>query len=494
MNPLHAIDSYKLDHRSQYPEGTTMVYSNFTARSDRHKTVPDFMWSGKTVFFGLQYYIRKFLIEDWNTNFFNLPLETVMSRYIRRVANMIGSKAITYEHIEKLHNLGYLPIEIKALPEGSLVPIRVPMLVIYNTHPDFFWLTNYLETSLSSYLWKSITSATTAYHCRKFYNEMAVATGADPYFCQFQGHDFSARGMSGMEDSSLSGAAHLLSFSGTDTVCAIDLLEDYYGANSDKELVGVSVAATEHSTMQLNGNENEFETYKRLITKVYPSGIVSIVSDTWDFWNVLTDYLPRLKDVVLAREGKLVIRPDTGNPADIICGDPAADPDSPEGKGAIKLLYQTFGGRINAKGYIELDPHIGLIYGDSITPWVAADVFARLATMGFASTNVVFGMGSYLYQCVTRDSYGMASKSTYGEVGGVGKDIFKDPKTDKGSLKKSAVGLIAVQLDSAGNMVLKDRQAELHPTSCLLEKVYSNGILLRTHTLSEIRSRLHPVL
>lgn len=289
MNPLTCIDFYKADHRRQYPKGTSLVYSNFTARSSNLKNIPDSLFLGGTIFFGLQHFVKSYLIDMWNEGFFKRPKNEVVAEYKRRMDYALGPGAIPVEHIEALHDLGYLPICIKALPEGTFTPIRVPSLVIYNTHPDFFWLTNYLETVLSNSLWKSIISATTAFHYQYLLRKYAKATGSDQGFVQFQGHDFSARGMSGIHDAALSGASHLTSFVGTDTVNAIDLVEDYYGANAEKELVGCSVPASEHSVAALTAIqdiyaiEEEFDpqsgTWKMLrifSQKEYDSNPVSV--------------------------------------------------------------------------------------------------------------------------------------------------------------------------------------------------------------------------
>src|SRR6185436_5101883 len=210
----------------------------------------------------------------------------VVAKYKRRVDNALGKDAVPTDHIEALHDLGYLPIQIMALPEGSRVPIGVPPLVIRNTDPIGFWLPNYLETILSCTLWQPCTSATIAREYKKEFERAAKGTGASVDFTQFQGHDFSFRGMSSLESACLSGAGHLLSFRGTDTVPAIDFLEQYYYADSDKEMIGVSVPATEHSVMCMGTQEKEIETFRRLF-KLYPQGILSVVSDTWDYWSVL---------------------------------------------------------------------------------------------------------------------------------------------------------------------------------------------------------------
>jgi nicotinamide phosphoribosyltransferase len=483
LQPLHLIDFYKADHRRQYPEGTTLVYSNLTPRKSRIGEVDEI------VFFGLQYFIKEYLIRQWDELFFKKPKAEVVARYRRRMDTSLGTGAVTMEHVEALHDLGYLPLEIKALPEGSLVPLRVPMLTIRNTKPEFFWLTNYLETLMSCILWKPCTSATIARQYRKVFEKYADETVGNHDFVNWQGHDFSMRGMSGIEDAVMSGAGHLLSFTGTDTVPAIDFLEEYYGANCEAELIGGSVPATEHSVMCMGMEDGELGTFQRLITEIYPAGIVSIVSDTWDFWQVITSFLPQLKSEILARSGKVVIRPDSGDPILIICGDPAAPAGSPEHKGAIECLWEVFGGVVTEKGYRLLDPHIGLIYGDSITPERQLAILERLKIKGFASFNVVLGIGSFTYEYVTRDTFGFAMKATYGEVNGVGRPIFKDPKTDDGT-KKSAKGLLKITEDSTGKLSMQDETDWQGESEGLLGLVFQDGKLIREETLADIRERL----
>jgi nicotinamide phosphoribosyltransferase len=528
INPLHAIDFYKSAHRKQYPQNTTLIYSNFTPRSNKLSNLPD--KNDKIVFFGLQYFIKDFLINAWNENFFLLPKEQVVAEYRRRMDTSLGKDVIPVDHIEALHDLGYLPIEIRALAEGAEVDMKVPCLTIHNTHPDFFWIVNYLESVMSCYLWKTCVSATTARWYRKTLEAYADATGADKGFVQFQGHDFSFRGMSGLADAAASGAGHLLSFVGTDTVPAIDFMEQFYGADAEKELIGCSVPATEHSVMCMGGKDDEIGTFRRLIVDTYPKGILSIVSDTWDFWKVVTEYVRELKPQIMARAGKVVIRPDSGDPVKIVCGTAYKLMDSveadqphlekmvdagfeffehrgtyfqieatkrygggykcsftevrstPEMKGAITCLWEIFGGTTNAKGFKELDSHIGLIYGDSITPARALAIMNGLRAKGFASTNVVFGIGSFTYQYTTRDTYGFAVKATYGEINGVGQAIFKDPATDSG-IKKSAKGILAVR-----DGKLYDEQPSLDVQSELLPVFKDSQILLET-TLAEMRAR-----
>ena len=485
VSPILLKDGYKVGHKFQYPQGTTLVYSNLTPRKSRSPEV------NEIVFFGLQYFIKEYLIRQFDEEFFRRPKAEVIKEYARRMDNYLGKDSITYQHIADLHDLGYLPLEIKALPEGSLVPMRVPIFTIKNTRPAFFWLTNMLETVLSAILWKPCTSATTAFEYLQTFTRYARETvGEDLGFVPWQGHDFSFRGMSGIEDAVMSGAGHLLSFSGTDTIPAIDFLETYYRADCETELIGGSVPATEHSVMCMGTQDGEVKTFERLIEDVYPAGIVSIVSDTWDFWQVITEFLPELKDKILARNGKVVIRPDSGDPVKIIIGDEDARPGSPEYKGAIECLWETFGGTVTSKGYKLLDGHIGLIYGDSITTERQLAILEGLKKKGFASYNVVLGIGSYTYEYVTRDTFGFAMKATYGEVNGIGRDIFKDPKTDDGT-KKSAKGLMQVYRDPAtGKLALKDQCTWEEEGQGELKTVFRDGKLMVDWTLAQIRERV----
>jgi nicotinamide phosphoribosyltransferase len=499
MNTIPPLkcDGYKLDHRRQYPFDTLTVVSGWTARMSRIPGVD------KVVVFGLQYFIQKYIIDDFNDNFFTQDIDDVCEKYKRRVNGYLGPNQIGDQHLRDLHALGYMPLLIRALPEGTLCPIGVPMLTIRNTEWEMFWLTNFLETIMSCILWKPMTSATIATQYYKEFKRHADLTGSPEDFIQWQGHDFSFRGMSGLEDACMSGAGHLLTFTGTDTIPAIDFLEEYYGANCEKELIGGSVAATEHSVMSMGKKENEIDTFRRLITETYPNGIVSIVSDTWDFWKVMTEYLVELKPEIMARDGRVVIRPDSGTPEDIICG---VDDDRDHNralyteaqyKGAYEIMWDIFGGTINEKGYKVLDPHIGLIYGDSITLDRQKVILSRLEKKGFAASNLVLGIGSFTYEYVTRDTFGFAMKATYGELWDNEKleverrEIFKDPKTDSG-FKKSARGLMMVVKNESGQLVLKDRVTpkEENSPENLLEIVFKDGELIEEFTLANIRERL----
>jgi nicotinamide phosphoribosyltransferase len=557
LNPALACDFYKVGHKFQYPEGTEMIYSNFTPRSAKLFKSENF--KGEVTNFGLQGFARWFLIDHWNNYFFNQPKQTVVEEYSRVVNTALGMEVPT-DHIEALHDLGYLPIQIKSLPEGAGVPIKVPVFTIKNTDKRFFWLVNYIETVLSSDNWKTITNATIAFEYRVLLEKWAEATGSPKDFVLWQGHDFSARGMSGIFDATASGAAHLTSFLGTDTIPSINYLEAYYGGQ--KTFVGGSVPATEHSVMCAGGQESEIETFRRIL-KTYPTGVISIVSDTWDFWNVITTMATELKPEILARQpnaiglAKTVFRPDSGDPVEILCGIEIQEAESiedaeeilkvsdeweegedygpdelsgvfridgkvievtvapwwnrhdkrfyyidgwqktkskevtltPEQKGAVECLWDIFGGTVTNKGFKVLDSHVGLIYGDSITLERADQIMSRLAAKGFASCNVVFGIGSYTYQYNTRDTFGMAMKATYAIVNGEGRELFKDPKTDSGT-KKSAKGLLRVELED-GKYVLYDQQTPEQEAQGELKTIFCDGKMFNQRSIMSIRDLIN---
>jgi nicotinamide phosphoribosyltransferase len=491
MNPLLLTDGYKTSHNKQYPEGTTLVYSNFTPRSNKYAP----KGCNEVVVFGSQM-VMKQLHEAFQNEFFSKPKELVCGEMKSELSDYLDSD-YDVSHFEALHDLGYLPIHVKSLPEGSLAPIKVPVLTIYNTHPDFFWVTNYLETILSNLLWKPMTSATIAHQYRKVLTSWMEKTDKErAWFIDWQGHDFSMRGMDSVDAVVSSGLGHLTSFMGTDSLPTIFGARKYY---NEEGFVGGSVPATEHSVMCAGSKDDEIGTFRRLI-EAYPTGILSVVSDTWDLWKVCTEYVVTLKEEIMARDGKLVIRPDSGDPVDILCGAweenrlPSGNyektPKSgPEGKGVIELLWDVFGGTVNEQGYKVLDSHIGAIYGDSITIDRANEICRRLAEKGFASTNVVLGIGSFTYQYNTRDTFGFAMKATYVEINGEGREIFKDPITDDGT-KKSATGLLCVETLPDGRIGLYDKVTWNTEDTGLLQTIYKNGVFENETTLSEIRKNI----
>lgn len=804
--PLFATDAYKLGHIQQYGlagTGTiTGVYSNYTNRKAMDPGID------AVVHFGLQAFISKNLMDDFEP-FFAANEDLVCSLYEERLAAILGPNTIGSDHIRALHRLGYLPLRFAAMPEGTLIPIKVPSFTVENTLPQFYWLTNYIETALSAGVWHPSTTATTAHGFRVQLDAAAALTGAPAGAVDFQCHDFSYRGQTCDQAAAASGAAHLLSFSGTDSLGSLDWIERYYGGDyvavsvpacyddqtevltengfklfidvaggekvaqyhldgsinfvlpldrfadrykgkmnrftggryvdamvtpnhrmvtvgqdgspvlteardglgrrsripvagravgsditelsaldrleiafqadgsrasrehrytgtrsgtvpirftlkkerfraildeldyeysetdqnrtgyshfwikcteefhkhfdwipfdrissnwaqqfieevsywdgsrhvgsmqfysadkSDADMVAavgvlagyrthcskhkdarstrklqhmvsctyaadtvgteaivtrdevdydgtvycVSVPTkmivvrrgqdpmvcgnTEHSVMMAGiATVGEREIFSRLLN-LYLDGIVSVVSDTFDLWNVMTNILPSLKEAIMARDGKLVIRPDSGDPADILCGT-RSNPDAVRTRqvrhikdagdaayfGALELLWHHFGGTTNEEGYKELDSHVGLIYGDSITQKRASDICNRMRRAGFASTNIVFGVGSFSYQYVTRDTFGSAVKATWVLVDGVGVDIAKDPATDPGHTKKSATGRLAVVRDEFGALTLIQKATPAMEAASLLQPVWEDGKFIVHQSFADVRATL----
>ena len=534
MNSFFLTDGYKTGHHQQYPKGTTMVFSNFTPRSDKY--APDVCKNKGVVVFGVQMVLQQ-IKEHFDENFFlkhlrinindaegnfqktmalkhNNELKNSVCGEIKEALSMYLNADYDITHIEKLWDLGYLPLEVRALDEGSICPIRVPMLTIHNTVPEFYWLPNFLETILSNLLWKPMTSATIAFAYKQILNKWAEKTDKqNKEFVLWQGHDFSMRGLDSIDTTVSSGLGHLTSFYGTDSLPTLWGARYFY---DEQGFIGGSVPATEHSVMCAGSKEDELGTFKRLM-KTYPTGILSVVSDTWDLWNVITNILPQLKEEILARDGKLVIRPDSGDPVDILCGTEDYTKsklsyndvkemavEHPKQKGVIELLWDIFGGTINEQGYKVLDSHIGAIYGDSITLERAEKICRRLESKGFASTNVVFGIGSFTYQYNTRDTFGFAMKATYVErqrrginpatkkevVVTQGFEIFKDPVTDDG-MKKSAKGLLMV-VKGKENLELDDQVSwdEVNSSDNELKTIFKDGEFIKRTTLTEVRNKL----
>lgn len=533
-------DGYKLGHAAMYAVGTESVYSNLTPRSDRiYKRNATRYYNGKLVLVGVQGSLLE-MVENWD-KFFKMDKGIAIARFKLLCDNYLGVNVVSTDELSKLHNLGFLPLEVKTLDEGTQVPMGIPVLTVTNTIDHAYWLVNFLETTISNLTWKASTAATIATEYRAMLKDFALKTGTPPEVVAFQAHDFSARGMSGPEDAARTGFGHIaVGNLGTDSLGSVLYAQEYYGGGA---FVAASVPATEHAVATSNilrieseltsgsyhfiDNEHgeifskmvaNFEDL-RLIAEVmflyelmlrFPTGILSYVTDSFDFWAMISKGLPYLKAVILRRKGngvtpgKLVIRPDSGDPADVICGltdfEGRTDVSEAEFNGAIRTLAGIFGTTNTKTGHCMLDEHIGLIYGDSITTQRCLDILERLDKMGYASGNVVFGVGSFTYQCVTRDTFGFAVKATHTVVNGKPIAIFKDPKTD--SKKKSAKGLLYVgrealftnngDLKGYGEIILNDDVAHdiESDESNLLKRRFYNGQFSNMTTIDEIRSRL----
>jgi nicotinamide phosphoribosyltransferase len=470
QNPLLATDVYKMGHMEQYAPNTTKVYSYLVARSD--KTFKE------TVFFGLQYYLKEYL----STKLTPEMGEEFLSYRKKILGN--NSEEVCIK-IRSLCKLGYFPLHIKSVPEGSKMPVKNVLLTITNTHPDFYWVVGFVESLLLK-VWYGTTVASCANSYRDVVEEFYDKTvGEDLYFLKdFCVHDFGYRGDSSEESSAISGSAFLLSFKGSDTVPALPFIENVYGADKNS-LHMASVPASEHSVMCSFGRDGEFEAFENML-RLYPSGIVSIVSDTFDVYHVLTNFAERLKEQILSRDGKVVFRPDSGNPEYIICGDPAAPEGSNEWKGAVRLLEEMFGSALNSKGYKVLNPKVGLIYGDGMYLSRYINTLNRLADMGYAASNLVIGVGGIL-RGHGRDTMGFAIKATYVEINGEGREIEKDPVTDKG--KKSHKGLLSLTYGDNMEYITLDQCNEYYEQHGLLKTSFLDGVVIED-SFENIRARV----
>lgn len=498
---LFYSDGYKIGHGKMLAPGTDYLYGTWIPRSTKHapKGVTKIVSAGQS-------FTWRWIHDEFQENFFNQPKE-VATRFAEDMSKYLGLQ-FDGKQFEDLHDLGYLPIKVKSLPEGIETQPNVPHMTFINTVKGFAWLTLYLETIVSSLAWKTPTSATIALKYRRTAEEWVKKTDPAqsfliPYLC----HDFSARGLDPHSMLS-SGLGHAMSFTGSDSLIVIPGARYFYGVPEDEVCIA-SVNASEHSVSTTKiftvGEQQMLSDWM----KIFPTGILSVVSDTFDLFLLITEYLPALKDEIMARDGKLVIRPDSGDPVDIICGETLfkdgkiIDHDSlysqPRGKGVIELLWDIFGGTINEQGYKVLDSHIGAIYGDSITTDRQLEIYERLAAKGFAATNIVLGVGSFTYQYNTRDTFGFAAKGAWFENNGKGYDIYKDPITDDGT-KKSLKGLICVTAaswidEATGETADIKYSVETECTADqenegILQVIYFNGEFYNQPTLAEIRSRI----
>jgi nicotinamide phosphoribosyltransferase len=528
INPFLCVDGYKIHHGKMSPEGTSMIYSNFTPRSNKYAP----KGCNEVLVFGTQMTIRE-IVSNFKENFFMtdylqtiadisldkeyekavLSLKNEICGNIKKEYSMYSNTDYDVSKIEALWDLGYLPIKVKALPEGEFCPMGVPVLTIYNTLPEFAWVTNFLETMISNLLWKPMTSATLGYEFKKLNDKWIAKTDkGNDFHSQYGCHDFSMRGMDSLYATMSSGLGHAVSFLGSDSLPVIHAAREYY---DEKEFVVGSIPATEHSIQcaYYHKESTDYNYVKTLIER-FPTGPLGIVSDGFDLWKLITEVLPQLKEQIMSRTGgPVVIRPDSGNPADIICGrgltkrervDYGGEGLKSKHKGVIELLWDIFGGTTNAQGYKVLHPSIRMIYGDAINLERFEEINTRLEAKGFASTNWVAGIGSFTYQFNTRDTFGFAMKSTYQEVTHLsnngrigfteGINIFKDPITDDGT-KKSAKGLLKVEKTSDAideySYLLKDQVSWDEENQGFLKVIFEDGKFYNQITLTEIRNKIN---
>lgn len=470
-----------------FPKDMANAYSNGTFRSS---------YSGDdkgVVFVGMQFGIQA-IFDEAGRRFFESDRAEMMAKYTDFVDNYAGVDVVDPEDIGDLYDLGYFPLEIRALPEGTFVPYGVPAFTIESTLGGWGWLPNRFESIISCMIWGPTTSATAAFKFREMLDFYAALTSDAPDFVDFQAHDFCMRGMWGYEAAGMSGIGHLASFTGTDNIPSIRYVEEYYDAAG---FIGAGVPATEHSVACAGGAENEKETLIRLIKQRKPGEILSFVADTWDYFHFITVTLADPEVITIVRESgiKLVVRPDSGVPDLIVNGDPKAAEDSPERKGTLRILEEIYGSTVNSKGYKVLDPSIGIIYGDGITFERGDIILTHMKENGFASTNIVLGLGSFYYTFVTRDTHGFAMKMTWAEVDGEGRMLQKDPKTQSGSIKKkSALGRLVVVDDGDGYRLIDGIATRVEQESYddvdFLRPIWRDGRWLRRTTLEEIRNNV----
>lgn len=485
-NPMLLIDFYKAVHAEMLPKNITKSVSYFTPRMSRVKR-----WD-KVVMFGLQGFIKTYLIDYFNEEFFDKPFKEIIYEYKRIMDASLGEDAYKIDKIESLHKLGYLPIEIVALPEGTIVPMHVPMFGITNTHKDFAWLPQSLESLISAEMWHPMLAATVGMTYRGIVNHYYDLTCEDniPRSKALGAFDF--RGEECLESAVKAGAGWCLSFLNTATVPTIPYLEKNYFCDCTKESVAYGSPSTEHSVMCSNYavDGDEITLLRRLLTEIYPNTSFSAVLDSYDYWNIIDNILPQLKTEIMNHNGCMLMRGDSGDCVEVVTK-------------TVFKLWEEFGGTVNSKGYKVLDPHVKAIYGDSITVQRCEEIYRILMKNGFACSNVALGVGSFSFQCIeedgvlkpfTRDTFSSCIKATYCEINGKPFPIFKNPKD--GGFKKSQKGCCRVYTRCDGSIYYEDeltweQAIKSGKHGNMLIPVFKDGELLKEQSLKEIRDRLH---
>lgn len=479
-------DTYKNTNPDAMPDGLTKLTSYITPRKSMFRDID------KVVFFGLQGFIKEFLIDLANETFFNRDKKEVLTEYKMYLDTQIGSQSYDLGRIEKLYDLGYLPIRMKALPEGSIVDMGVPCIELTNTHPDFAWVVQWCECVIQSENFGTCNWATVAHEYRKlanYYYDKTTDNG-NPAMAMA---DFGFRGL-GVDNGIRASSSWLLSFDKTSTIPAMQYIDKMYNADCAKNHIGIGAVSLEHATVSSNLAvcESEENLLRRLLTTVYKDTSFSYVSDTFDYWSLIEDTLPKLRKEINEHNGKFLVRPDSGDIVDISVK-------------TVQKLYELFGGNVNAKGYKELNPKIGLIYGDGCQFRKINEIWTKLEELGFAANTILFGVGAYSFTalntprcesiCLTRDTFGFAMKSTDCVVNGNEYTIQKNPKTDLHNLKKSHKGLCHVSKETVNGhdrFVCKDEfTSETIPEDNLLTTVFEDGKLVREYTFMEIRERIN---
>lgn len=484
INPMLLIDFYKAVHAEMLPTKITKSVSYFTPRMSRVR-----MWN-KVVMFGLQGFVKTYLIDYFNERFFERPIDEVISEYERIMDASLGKGVYGLQKIKDLHALGYLPIEIWALPEGTKVPMHVPMFCITNTHDDFAWLPQALESLISAEAWHPMLAATVGATYRGIVNKFYDETCDDSVSRNKALGSFDFRGEECTDSAIKAAAGWCLSFVNTATVPVIPYLEKLYNCDCTKEPVAFGSPSTEHAVMCSNYavDGDEITLLKRLLTEIYPDTSFSAVLDSYDYWNVIDNVLPQIKPEIMTHNGCMLMRGDSGDCIEVVTK-------------TVFKLWDEFGGTINSKGYKVLDPHVKAIYGDSITIQRCERIYEILKDNGFAASNVALGVGSFSFQCVeedgilkpfTRDTFSSCIKATYCEIDHKAYPIFKNPK--EGGFKKSQKGCCLVYKNDNGELYYKDEYT-WEEASCNskqeLKAIFRNSELLIDDSLANIRNRLH---
>lgn len=452
-NPILDVDSYKASHFLQYPPGASTVSSYIESRGGD---------ALHTVFFGLQRFLKRYLTRP------------VTAEHIAEAAELLPAHGLPFhregwEHILRVHG-GFLPLTVEAVPEGSVIPVHNALVQVHNTDPECAWLTSYVETAMLRAVWYPTTVATRSFACRGIIGRALASTADTLEGLPFKLHDFGARGASSLETAAIGGAAHLLSFQGTDTLSGIMALRESYHA----DMPGFSIPAAEHSTMTAWGREREADAYRNMVEQFGGEGrVVAVVSDSYDLFEAIdVIWGGQLRDAVERNGGTVVVRPDSGHPVHIVCE-------------AIERLMNKFGHRVNGKGFRVLPDCVRVIQGDGVSPDMIHQILEAMKAKGLSAENVAFGMGGELLQRVDRDTQKFAMKASAIKVDGRWRDVYKAPVTDRG--KTSKRGRLALVRDPEWRTV---RMEALGDRENLLRPVYRDGELMVDDTLDTLRARL----
>ncbi len=450
-NLLLKTDSYKVSHWKQYPKGTTHVFSFFESRGGRFPT---------TTFFGLQYFLKRYLAGQVVTEANIEEAKEIFAKHLGpELFNEDG-----WRHILRQHG-GRLPVIIKAVPEGTTVPVSNVLMTIENTDPKVPWLTNYLETLLSE-IWYPTTVCTQSRAMKAVIRKALEKTG-DPNLIDFKLHDFGFRGSTSPESAGIGGTAHLVNFKGTDTMEALLFARNYYG----EDMAGFSIPAAEHSTITSWGREHEADAYANML-EAFPKGLVAVVSDSYNIYEACREIWGKeLWQKVMERDGTLIIRPDSGHPPTVVVE-------------VLNILGEAFGFKENEKGFKVLHPNVRVIQGDGIDYIMLEEILNAMTKAGWSADNIAFGSGGGLLQKVDRDTQKFAFKCSAVCINGLWQDVMKDPVTDHG--KKSKAGRLKLT-ERDGNLVTI--REEEWPKQNLLVPVFANGELLLDQSFADIRTR-----